>query len=205
MTNKITSFFQVNKSSKREKSNNPITDGGRKEGPGITRQRDLECKDSTDGGNDTSTRIPIYDNGENSTTTATKRLKLSSECDEVQQLLMHLNEITPTTSNQVDIINATRVSNGLWTEALQNHFDSKSFQALSKFIATERMKQTIYPPPHLVWSALNLCPLHNVKVVIVGQDPYHGPNQAHGLSFSVLPGCPIPPSLKNMCVTNTVV
>jgi hypothetical protein len=203
MTNKITSFFQVIKSSKRGKPDNAGEDTS--ESIGISDQRSderlLKCKVSTVG-NDTpgtigntittSTPMPLHDddNVDNSTST-TKRMKLSNECDEVQQLLMHLNDNTT----------VARPNKG-WKAALQNHFESKSFQTLSKFIATERRMHKIYPPTQNVWSALNLCALHSVKVVIVGQDPYHGPNQAHGLSFSVLPGCPIPPSLKNMWVKN---
>lgn len=58
--------------------------------------------------------------------------------------------------------------------------------------------QVIYPPLPLVLNSLKLCPWSDVRVVIIGQDPYHGPNQAHGLAFSVLPPTPPPPSLKNM-------
>jgi len=57
---------------------------------------------------------------------------------------------------------------------------------------------TIYPPPENWFSAFNLTPFNEVKVVVLGQDPYHGPNQAHGLCFSVLPGIPVPPSLRNI-------
>ena len=57
---------------------------------------------------------------------------------------------------------------------------------------------TIYPPPENWFSAFNLTPFNEVKVVVLGQDPYHGPNQAHGLCFSVLPGVPVPPSLRNI-------
>ena len=56
----------------------------------------------------------------------------------------------------------------------------------------------IYPPNHLIFNALNTTPLDRVKVVIIGQDPYHGPNQAHGLSFSVQKGVALPPSLRNI-------
>lgn len=61
-----------------------------------------------------------------------------------------------------------------------------------------RKSATVYPPPQDVFSALNLCPLDQIKVVIIGQDPYHGPNQGHGLCFSVRKGVAIPPSLKNI-------
>jgi hypothetical protein len=203
MTNKITSFFQVTKSSKRGKLSSNVGDGV-KISPSITQQRDLESTDSSVGidADDIGTRTPVNDDRNILTTaTTTKRLKFSSECDEVLQLLIHLIDSAHEASSNADNTTTTsRTSNGSWKRAMQNHFDSKSFQTLSKFIATERVKHTIYPPTQYVWSALNLCPLHKVKLVIVGQDPYHGPNQAHGLSFSVLPSCPIPPSLKNMCV-----
>ncbi len=85
-----------------------------------------------------------------------------------------------------------------WNTHLSRALASHKFHALSKFIASERTSKTVYPPPSLVFSALNLTPLHKVKVVIVGQDPYHQPNQGHGLSFSVPPGIQIPPSLRNI-------
>ncbi len=85
-----------------------------------------------------------------------------------------------------------------WNSQLSRALASQKFRALSKFIASERISKTIYPPPSLVFSALNLTPLSTVKVVIVGQDPYHQPNQGHGLSFSVPPGIKIPPSLRNI-------
>jgi len=65
-------------------------------------------------------------------------------------------------------------------------------------VAKERSSKTVYPPPQLVFAALNWTPLHEVKVVIVGQDPYHQPNQGHGLSFSVPQGVKVPPSLRNI-------
>lgn len=67
-----------------------------------------------------------------------------------------------------------------WYKALEKHTSSSSFARLAKFIATERKSQTIFPNPPDTFSALNLTPLQDVKVVIVGQDPYHGPNQGHG-------------------------
>jgi hypothetical protein len=190
MTSKITSFFQVSKSSKRGTTNNNLTSTS----VVSSQKRDLE-PDSSVG---TSKKDDSDDGGDPFTTKSTKRVKVCSECDEVQQLLMHLNDTMPTTVS--DKKNCSTTTSVGWKGALQKHFESKSFQALAQLVATERMKYTIYPPTPLVWSALNSCPLPNVKVVIVGQDPYHGPNQAHGLSFSVLPGCPIPPSLKNMYV-----
>ena len=195
--NKITSFFQVAKSSKRGKPSHDTSSGEVKETPGIPRQRGL-VSTGTDNNADAASGTSVQNEGVHATTTtatAAKRLKVSSEChEEVQQLLMHLNDSSAHgASGKSDCSTATS-----WKMALQHHLDSTSFRTLSKFVATERNKYTIYPPTQYIWSALNLCPLHHVKVVIVGQDPYHGPGQAHGLSFSVRPGCPIPPSLKNM-------
>lgn len=85
-----------------------------------------------------------------------------------------------------------------WNSHLAGALASQKFRTLSKFVASERIKKTIFPPPSLVFSALNLTPLSTVKVVVVGQDPYHQPNQGHGLSFSVPPGVKIPPSLRNI-------
>lgn len=69
---------------------------------------------------------------------------------------------------------------------------------LASFLAEERANHTIYPPPNDVFSWTLACPINDVKVVILGQDPYHGPRQAHGLCFSVRVGVPPPPSLLNM-------
>jgi uracil-DNA glycosylase len=85
-----------------------------------------------------------------------------------------------------------------WISVLRNHFDSASFEHLAQFVIRERLAHTIYPAPADTFAALTLTPLERVRVVIVGQDPYHGPRQAHGLCFSVLPGHPVPPSLKNV-------
>jgi hypothetical protein len=88
----------------------------------------------------------------------------------------------------------------LWKTALQPLFSTPSFASLARFVAAERVQHVVYPPPEATWTALNECPLDAVKVVVVGQDPYHGPDQAHGLCFSVRPGQAVPPSLKNMYV-----
>ncbi|MFC6592272.1 uracil-DNA glycosylase [Deinococcus lacus] len=85
-----------------------------------------------------------------------------------------------------------------WKEALAGEFSAPYFYALKDFLVTERREHTIYPPPADVFSALRLTPLSQVKVLILGQDPYHGPGQAHGLSFSVRPGVRVPPSLRNI-------
>lgn len=85
-----------------------------------------------------------------------------------------------------------------WKNVLQKYFEKPSFVSLASFVARERKNHQVYPPPQDTFTALNLVPLDKVKVVIVGQDPYHGPGQGHGLAFSVRKGVPIPPSLKNI-------
>jgi uracil-DNA glycosylase len=86
-----------------------------------------------------------------------------------------------------------------WKEALDDQFQQEYMQALRRFLADrKRLQQRVYPPGDQIFAALDLCPLRSVKVVIIGQDPYHGPGQAHGLCFSVLPGTPQPPSLVNI-------
>lgn len=86
-----------------------------------------------------------------------------------------------------------------WKEKLQDEFDKGYFADLVKFIHAEKAAgKTIYPPGGQIFNAFALTPFDKVKVVILGQDPYHGPNQAHGLSFSVPDGVPAPPSLKNI-------
>ncbi|GAD80711.1 uracil-DNA glycosylase [Vibrio ezurae] len=86
-----------------------------------------------------------------------------------------------------------------WQEFIEAERSQEYFCALQAFIDAERLSgKVIYPNPEDVFSAFEATPLDTVKVVILGQDPYHGPNQAHGLSFSVLPGNKIPPSLRNI-------
>ena len=85
-----------------------------------------------------------------------------------------------------------------WLEALREEFAKEYFIQLKDFLKEEKKLFTIYPPGNKMFTAFNLCPLSMVKVVILGQDPYHGPGQAHGLSFSVPIGIDIPPSLRNI-------
>ncbi len=85
-----------------------------------------------------------------------------------------------------------------WKNALLSEFNSSYFAQLKEFLLSERKLHTIYPPASTIFEAFNKTPLHKVKVVILGQDPYHGPGQAHGLSFSVPQGLPLPPSLQNI-------
>lgn len=85
-----------------------------------------------------------------------------------------------------------------WSKALQEEFQKDYFQRLSAFVHEEYKHHTCYPPASEVFNAFNLCPLDKVKVVILGQDPYHGPGQAEGLCFSVKDGIQLPPSLVNI-------
>ena len=85
-----------------------------------------------------------------------------------------------------------------WYNLLENEFEKKYFTDLRNFIKTEYSTKVIFPPPKLIFNAFNLTPANKVKVIIIGQDPYHGEGQAHGLSFSVPTGIKIPPSLMNI-------
>jgi uracil-DNA glycosylase len=85
-----------------------------------------------------------------------------------------------------------------WKKILQPEFSKDYFKTLTKFIENEYTTKTIYPKKENIFKALNLCPLSKVKVIIIGQDPYHGPNQANGLSFAVHKETKLPPSLKNI-------
>ena len=86
-----------------------------------------------------------------------------------------------------------------WKAALAGEFEKPYFASLVSFLRNEKaVGKVIYPPGSQIFRAFDLTPVQNVKVVILGQDPYHGPGQAHGLSFSVPSGVPAPPSLKNI-------
>ncbi|XID75897.1 uracil-DNA glycosylase [Alkanindiges sp. WGS2144] len=86
-----------------------------------------------------------------------------------------------------------------WKKPLVNVLLSDTMTHLRHFLLEQKQeKRTVYPPSPLIFNALNSTPLDQVKVVILGQDPYHGPNQANGLSFSVQRGVPLPPSLRNI-------
>ena len=85
-----------------------------------------------------------------------------------------------------------------WKEALKNEFEKPYFASLCDFVRQEYKTSTIYPPASLIFNAFNLCPMDKIKVVIIGQDPYHEPGQAHGLCFSVNDGVKFPPSLQNI-------
>lgn len=85
-----------------------------------------------------------------------------------------------------------------WKVILKDEFEKPYFKILTDFVRKEYQTQTVYPPAKLIFNAFDLCPFDKVKVVIIGQDPYHGPGQAHGLCFSVNDGIDVPPSLVNI-------
>lgn len=85
-----------------------------------------------------------------------------------------------------------------WKEKLSKEFEQEYFFELANFVKSEFQNKTIYPPAKEIFKAFDACPFDDVKVVILGQDPYHGLGQANGLCFSVHPGVPMPPSLVNI-------
>ncbi|MCL6257492.1 uracil-DNA glycosylase [Aquiflexum sp. TKW24L] len=85
-----------------------------------------------------------------------------------------------------------------WKNLLDEEFSEPYFANLAGFIKSEYQNQVVYPKGKEIFNAFDHCPLEDLKVVILGQDPYHGPGQAHGLSFSVREGIPFPPSLLNI-------
>jgi uracil-DNA glycosylase len=85
-----------------------------------------------------------------------------------------------------------------WSQELREALESPGFRKLEQFVEQERRRATVHPPEEDVFSAFRLTPYARVRVLLLGQDPYHGPGQAHGLAFSVRPGVPLPPSLVNI-------
>ena len=85
-----------------------------------------------------------------------------------------------------------------WRSHLQGEFDKPYFTTLTQFVRSEYATRQIFPPGRQIFNAFDLCPFDRVKVVIIGQDPYHDDGQANGLCFSVNPGTPFPPSLQNI-------
>ena len=85
-----------------------------------------------------------------------------------------------------------------WKKVLSDEFEKPYFKTLTDFVKEEYKTHTIYPEGKNIFNAFNLCPFDDVKVVIIGQDPYHEPRQAHGLCFSVQDGVQFPPSLQNI-------
>lgn len=85
-----------------------------------------------------------------------------------------------------------------WDAVLENEFEKEYYARLRSYLKEQYESRNVYPQMEDMWTAFKLTPFNGVKVVILGQDPYHGPGQAHGLSFSVKPGVKIPPSLRNI-------
>lgn len=85
-----------------------------------------------------------------------------------------------------------------WKEVLQPEFDKPYFELLTSFVRREYQTAVCFPPARLIFHAFDSCPFNDVRVVIIGQDPYHDVGQAHGLCFSVMPGVQVPPSLVNI-------
>ncbi len=85
-----------------------------------------------------------------------------------------------------------------WKDLLAPEFEKEYYKKLHVFLAHEYRSQTVYPDMYEIFATLQATPYHEVKAVILGQDPYHGPGQAHGFSFSVKPGIEVPPSLQNI-------
>jgi len=85
-----------------------------------------------------------------------------------------------------------------WKIALAKEFDQAYFHNLTQFVRAEYLNSEVYPPPKFIFRAFDLTPFDKVKVVIIGQDPYHGPGQANGLCFAVNPGVRLPPSVQNI-------
>lgn len=85
-----------------------------------------------------------------------------------------------------------------WQPIIEEATNTESYQSLKRFLIDEYEEHIVYPPIEEIWTAFEWTPYKDVKVVIIGQDPYHGPNQAHGLSFSVKESVKIPPSLRNI-------
>lgn len=85
-----------------------------------------------------------------------------------------------------------------WKALLEDQFESPYFLQLKQALLAEKRSYVVYPPGAEIFAALDACPVGSVKVVIIGQDPYHGPNQAHGFCFSVRRGVPVPKSLQNI-------
>lgn len=85
-----------------------------------------------------------------------------------------------------------------WKKALENEFSKPYFTELASYIKSEYTTATVYPPANKIFAAFNESPVEKTKVIILGQDPYHGPNQANGLSFSVSEEVAVPPSLRNI-------
>jgi len=95
-------------------------------------------------------------------------------------------------------MNLREMMPGPWRDVLSAEFDKPYIAELESFLEAQYASETVYPPKEEIFSAFSLTPFDQVKVLVIGQDPYHGPGEAHGLSFSVKPGIRVPPSLRNI-------
>jgi len=115
-----------------------------------------------------------------------------AEKEESDEIAEKLKLLSSKTNDQIVNVGPS------WFKAMEKEFNKNYVIELSKFVSNERKKGPVYPPTDQVFTWTTACDIYKIKVVIIGQDPYHGPKQAHGLCFSVLPGIKAPPSLANM-------
>ena len=128
---------------------------------------------------------------------AAKRPRTAAHSDKYQSTST-TTTTAATTPADAGAVFGTADLHASWHTVLAPEFDKAYFKGLQRFLAGEYSKHTIFPPREQVFSWSSLCPFDSVKVVVIGQDPYHGPGQAHGLAFSVQRGVQTPPSLRNM-------
>lgn len=120
----------------------------------------------------------------------------SNNNEQTKKKNMPLHPVRKVTFTKKNIMVCNIDSN--WKLILNSEWQQPYFEQLSNFIETEYDTMSVFPPKDLIFNAFNTCPFDQIKVVILGQDPYHGENQAHGLCFSVNEGVKIPPSLRNI-------
>jgi len=118
-------------------------------------------------------------------------------CGHIPSIINRQSSIINHQSSTINRIVEVRIEQS-WKEVLADEFEKPYFSLLASFIRKEYQETEVYPPGGKIFSAFDLTPFRDVKVVILGQDPYHEPGQAHGLAFSVQPGVQIPPSLQNI-------
>lgn len=135
---------------------------------------------------------------QNTTTNTTNTTNTTTESNEDNHLKSSSSSPSPTTSTTLAPSTPCPYDVGTWSPVLQDEFSKSYFRNLMRFVDQEYSSSTVYPPRDQIFSAFTTCDFNKLKVVIIGQDPYHGPNQAHGLSFSVLEGNAPPPSLRNI-------
>ncbi|XP_066509596.1 uracil-DNA glycosylase-like isoform X2 [Hoplias malabaricus] len=142
--------------------------------------------------------------GEDAFNAKNKRLKAEGDALETAACPLSPEQLQKIAQNKraaLERLSANSCPQGVgesWRRALSAEFTKPYFKQLMNFVAEERQKHTVYPPPLQVFTWTQMCEIKDVKVVVLGQDPYHGPNQAHGLCFSVQKPVPPPPSLVNM-------